>query len=366
MAVIAVTVCGFVLTHTSMLANLALVLAVAVAASGLPAAMFTRGWYLALIPPLAALVSSFAVASIYSYATEGRERRFVRRAFSQYMDETIVAHLLKNPELIKPGGQRRRVTVFFADIAGFTTIAEQFPPEETALMLHDVLNAVSEEVIRHHGVIDKYIGDCVMAFWGAPLDSPDAAGNACRAALASLEALEEVNAGFRARGLGAISMRVGLHTGDAIVGNLGSDRLFDYTVVGDTVNLASRLESANKYFATGIMLSEETLRDAGEGFVVRELGLIAVKGKLQPVRIFELLAEEGRAPAELLEWAGEYRRAMGLFHCREWQAAGELFEVLLVQRPQDAPAARYRDWCRDCLKSSPLTEGWNVIHMTDK
>jgi adenylate cyclase len=366
MAVIVAVVCGFILTHTSILANLVLVLAGAVAAFGLPAALFSQGWYLALIPPMAALVASFAVSSIYSYATEGRERRFVRRAFSQYMDETIVAHLLRNPDLIKPGGQRRRVTVFFADIAGFTTIAEQFPPEETALMLHDVLNAVSEEVIRHRGVIDKYIGDCVMAFWGAPLDSPDAAGNACRAALASLEALEQVNMGFAARGLGAISMRVGLHTGDAIVGNLGSDRLFDYTVVGDTVNLASRMESANKYFSTRIMISEETLQGAGNGFVVRELGLIAVKGKVQPVRIYELLAEAARAPAELLLWAGEYRRAMELFHGREWPAALELFDALLVKRPQDAPAARYRDWCRECLQSAPLTDDWNVIHMKDK
>jgi adenylate cyclase len=366
MAVIVVIVCGFVLTHSSMLANLMLLLAGALAAFGLPAALFTQGWYLALIPLLAALVSSFAVASIYSYATEGRERRFVRRAFSQYMDETIVAHLLKNPDLIKPGGQRRRVTVFFADIAGFTTIAEQFPPEETALMLHDVLNAVSEEVIRHRGVIDKYIGDCVMAFWGAPLDSPDAAGNACRAALASLEALERVNQSFRERGLGAISMRVGLHTGDAIVGNLGSDRLFDYTVVGDTVNLASRLESANKYFSTRIMISEETLQGAGDDFVARELGLIAVKGKVHPVRIYELLAEGARAPAELLLWADEYRRAMELFHGREWQTAQGLFDALLVKRPQDAPAARYRDWCRECLQSIPLTDDWNVIHMKDK
>ena len=366
MAGIVVVVCGFVLTHTSMAANLILVLAMSLAAFGLPAALFIQGWYLALIPSLASLVSSFGVASIYSYATEGRERRFVRRAFSQYMDETIVTHLLKNPELIKPGGQRRRVTVFFADIAGFTTIAEQFPPEETALMLHDVLNAVSEEVIRHRGVIDKYIGDCVMAFWGAPLDSPDAAGNACRAALASLEALEQVNLDFKVRGLGAISMRVGLHTGDVIVGNLGSDRLFDYTVVGDTVNLASRLESANKYFSTRIMISEDTLRDAGEGFVVRELGLIAVKGKVLPIRIYELLAEAGRAPAELLQWADHYRQAMELFHRREWPAAVEIFDALLRQRPQDGPTARYRDWCRDCLNSSPLTDDWNVIHMTEK
>jgi adenylate cyclase len=366
MAAIVTVVCGFVLTHTSMLANLILLLAMSIATLGLPALLFVQGWYLALIPPLAALMTSFACSSVYSYATEGRERRFVRRAFSQYMDETIVAHLLKNPDLIKPGGQRRRVTVFFADIAGFTSIAEKFPPEETALMLHDVLNAVSEEVIRHLGVIDKYIGDCVMAFWGAPLESPDAGRNACHAALASLEALERVNLGFTARGLGAISMRVGLHTGDAIVGNLGSDRLFDYTVVGDTVNLASRLESANKYFSTRIMISDETLKEAGEGFVVRELGLIAVKGKEHPVRIYELLAELDTAPEELRQWAGEYRRAMELFHARQWQEALEAFEALMAGQPQDAPAARYREWCRECLASPPLTGDWNVIHMIDK
>lgn len=366
MAIIVVIVCWYVLTHASMLANLMLLLGMSCVAFGLPLAMFSQGYYLALIPPLAALLISFAAASIYSYATEGRERRFIRRAFSQYMDETVVAHLLNNPELIKPGGHRRRVTVFFADIAGFTTIAEQFPPEETALMLHDVLNAVSEEVIRYHGVIDKYIGDCVMAFWGAPLASPDAARNACCAALAFLEALERVNEGFAARGLGAISMRVGLHTGDAIVGNLGSDRLFDFTVIGDTVNLASRLESANKFFSTRIMLSQDTLREAGDGFVARELGLIAVKGKLQPVRIHELLATRENASTELMRWTGDYARGMELFYQRNWQPAGELFEALLLQKPQDGAAAYYLNRCRDCLLNSPLTDDWNVIHMKDK
>jgi len=366
MALLVVSVCGFVLTHTAMRDNLLLLLGGAAVAFGLPAALFSFGWYLPAIPALAALVVPFAASSIYSYATEGRERRFVRRAFSQYMDETVVAHLLKNPDLIKPGGQRRRVTVFFADIAGFTTIAEQFPPEETALMLHDVLNAVSEEVIRHRGVIDKYIGDCVMAFWGAPLESSDAGGNACRAALASLEALERVNQGFRERGLGDISMRVGLHTGDAIVGNLGSDRLFDYTVVGDTVNLASRLESANKFFSTRIMISEETLREAGSGFLTRELGLIAVKGKQQPVRIFELLLTRETGSADLLQWVESYGRAMELFYGRQWQAAQELFEELLQQQPQDGPAALWCERCRELLGNPPLTDDWAVVHMKEK
>ena len=164
----------------------------------------------------------------------------------------------------------------------------------------------------------------------------------------------------------SISMRVGLHTGDAIVGNLGSDRLFDYTVIGDTVNLASRLESANKFFATRIMLSEDTLLEAGDGFVVRELGLIAVKGKLQPVRIHELLALRDTVSVELLEWVAEYARAMELFYQREWQAACQLFEAALLKKPQDGPAVYYRDWCRDYLTSPPLTDDWNVIHLKDK
>lgn len=371
MAVMIMIVCGFVLTHTSMAANLLLLSVLSLAAGGIPALLFVQGWYLMLIPSFAALIISFAAASIFSYATEGRERRFIRRAFSQYMDETIVAHLLKHPDLIKPGGQRRRVTVFFTDIAGFTSIAEKLQPEETALILHDVLNAVSEEVIRNHGVIDKYIGDCVMAFWGAPLDSPEAAGDACRAALTSLDALERVNADFATRGLGAIFMRIGLHTGDAIVGNLGSDRLFDFTVVGDTVNLASRLESANKYFATRIMLSEETARDAGPGFILRDLGLIAVKGKTEPIRIYELLSRRETAPDSLIAWVDRYNSAMRLFNDRQWQQARDLFMAARHEKGEDGPSSYYIDWCTRCITdyashSFTLTDSWNVIQMKDK
>ena len=161
-------------------------------------------------------------------------------------------------------------------------------------------------------------------------------------------------------------MRVGLHTGDAIVGNLGSERLFDYTVVGDTVNLASRLESANKYFSTRIMISEDTLAEAGDGFVVRELGLIAVKGKQKPVRIYELLGQRETAAPELLQRVNEYARAMGLFYGQEWRAALDLFEEFYREDPQDGPAALYCDRCRELLAVPPLTEEWAVVHMKDK
>jgi adenylate cyclase len=209
----------------------------------MPAALFRSGLYLHIIFPSLALVAGFILSAAYSYATEGRERRFVRRAFSQYMDERVVKHLLENPDLIQPGGQKKRVTVFFTDIAGFTTISERLPAEETAGMLHRVLNELTEVIIARGGVIDKYIGDAIMAFWGSPLRGEQDERNACSAALASIARLGDINADFQSRGLPAIAMRVGIHSGEAIAGNLGSDRLFDFTVIGDTVNLGSRLRA---------------------------------------------------------------------------------------------------------------------------
>lgn len=357
----------FVLTHSAVAANLTFFGVALVCSLGLPAALFACGHYLRLLPPVTAMTTAFVLAASYSYATEGRERRFVRRAFSQYMDETLVAHLLQHPELIRPGGQKKRVTVFFADIAGFTTIAERFPVDDTARMLHGVLNALSEEIIRNHGVIDKYIGDCVMAFWGAPLESGQDEANACRAALACLDALVEVNRGFTAEGLGEISLRIGLHTGDAIVGNLGSDRLFDFTVVGDTVNLASRLESANKFFHTRCMASEDTIRSAGNDIIAtRELGLIAVKGKQHPVRIFEIVGYRASMPPEELELCERYNRAVLQFRDRQWQEAEGEFAAIQALMPGDGPSQFYLEWCRRLIAREPLTDDWDVIIMTDK
>lgn len=356
----------FVLTHSAVGANLTFLAVGMAGALGVPAVLFANGYYLSLLPPVTSLILSFALAASYSYAIEGRERRFVRRAFSQYMDETLVAHLLQHPELIRPGGQKKRVTVFFADIAGFTTIAERFPVDDTARMLHGVLNALSEEIIRYHGVIDKYIGDCVMAFWGAPLEAGDDEANACRAALACLNALKEVNRGFAAEGLGEISLRIGMHTGDTIVGNLGSDRLFDFTVIGDTVNLASRLESANKFFHTRCMASEETVKACGTEFIFRELGLIAVKGKEQPVRIFEVSGcRADMAPASL-ELCERYNRAIALFRDKHFAAAEQLLTALQNEMPDDGPTLMYREWCRKFIAEPPLTDGWDVLKMTEK
>ncbi|HDO21781.1 MAG TPA: adenylate/guanylate cyclase domain-containing protein, partial [Nitrospirae bacterium] len=305
-------------------------------------------------------------AFAYSYATEGRERRFVRRAFSQYMDTRIVNHILSNPEFIKPGGQKRKITVFFTDIAGFTTLAESLPPEQTARILHTILNSFTEIIIGNGGIIDKYIGDAIMAFWGAPLKTGRDEINACRASIQCSNALDEINRSFRKDGLNEINIRIGIHTGEAIVGNLGSDRLFDFTAIGDTVNLASRLEGANKIFKTRIMVTEETLKNTGQAFLTRELGLIEVKGKAKSVRIFELISGRPDTDPKTNEIITLFHEGLELFREQRLDDAITVFDKLLQRFPDDGAAKFYRDRCKSLHQEMELTDGWDIIKMTSK
>ena len=328
-----------------------------------PAILFKNSYYLKAIPPLLSAMLSFAIATAYSYAVEGKQRRFIKKTFSQYMDRTLVDHILQHPEVIQPGGHRQRVTVFFADIAGFTSLAERISPEEVARVLHSIFNAFTEVIIRNRGVIDKYIGDCVMAFWGAPLSSGCDETDACHAALECMAALRGLNQSFNSQDLPEISIRIGIHTGAAIVGNLGSDRLFDYTVVGDTVNLASRLESINKVFRTKIIVSEEAMSGTGDTFFFRELGLIEVKGKSKAVRIFELKGNrDDTDAAEMQKDISRFHEGLDFFRRQEWIKAEEIFS----RAADDGPSAFYRPRCEVLARTDTLTEGWDIIRMTEK
>jgi adenylate cyclase len=330
------------------------------------AALFKASLYMNIIAPISSLVISFLISVAYSYATEGRQRLFLKATFSQYMDKKIADYIMENPSLIKPGGKVRRVTVFFADLAGFTSFAEIISPEKVATVLHKVLNALTEVLIGNQGVIDKYIGDSIMAFWGAPFDTDKDEINACRSAIECLEALREINIELMAEGLPELRIRIGIHSGHAIAGNIGSDRLFHYTVIGDTVNLASRLESANKFFKTSIIISEDTLKETGNGFFARELGSIAVKGKLQPVKVFELIGEEQGADPNKRELVLLYRRGMDFYKGRKWHEAAEVFMEILKNYPDDGPSQFYRDRCEYILSNSHLTQDWDVIKFTEK
>ncbi|HOD75875.1 MAG TPA: adenylate/guanylate cyclase domain-containing protein, partial [Syntrophorhabdaceae bacterium] len=300
------------------------------------------------------------------YALEGRERQFIKRTFSQYMDKTIVEHVLQNPDIVRPGGKKARVTVLFADIAGFTTISERNTPEDTALMLHRVLNELTEVVIDEKGVVDKYIGDCIMAFWGSPLETPKDEINACRSSLRFIDAIGGINGVFEREGIPPVAIRVGLHTGDAIAGNMGSVRLFDFTVVGDTVNLASRLESVNKVFGTNIIASEHTVAKTYDLFLSRSLGPIEVKGKSEPVVVHEVLCEAGDAPAALRRKVDLYNEAFQTYREQRFTEAVERFDVLLKEFPHDGPSEFYRRRAESLAGNFSLTKEWDIIRMTEK
>jgi len=366
MLAISVTVTASVLRYHSLSTSTAVFSTAVLTALAVPALMFTYGLYLKVIPALIDAVLSFAVSAAYSYAVEGRQRRFIKRTFDQYMDRTLVEHVLENPELIRPGGRKKRVTVFFADIAGFTTLAEQLPPEEAAMILHGIFNAFTEVIIRNRGVIDKYIGDSVMAFWGAPVSSGQDESSACRAAIECMEALQDLNVSFAAQGLPPVSMRIGIHTGEALVGNLGSDRLFDYTVVGDTVNLASRLESVNKVFGTRIIISRDTFAGAADLFLARELGRIEVKGKSSVATIYELIGFRDSATAATRDMLSLFRDGLELFRREEWQQAGEIFNRVLNDSPEDGPSAFYLRRCASPVRTASLTGSSDIIKMTEK
>ncbi len=366
MLLICLLVSYSVLRTYSLLINLSVFSISLVIILAMLAALFKEAVYMNIIPPVTSLVMSFIISVSYSYAVEGKERLFLSRTFSQYMDTKVADFLLRNPALIKPGGLERRVTVFFADIAGFTSISEKSSPDKIAAILHRVLNSLTEVIIGHNGVIDKYIGDCVMAFWGAPLDTDRAEINACHSAIKCMKALDEINKGFRAEDLSEIAIRIGIHSGNAIAGNLGSNRLFHYTVIGDTVNLASRLESVNKFFRTGIIISEDTYQKTDSLFFTRELGSIEVKGKSVPIKIFELIGEKEEIQTDKQRMVMLFEQGMAYYREKRWCEAIEIFSKILEDYPQDEPSVLYKRLCEGLMSSSHLTEDWNVIKMTEK
>jgi adenylate cyclase len=252
---------------------------------------FRRGIWLPLVYPTLALALTFVAVTVYRFLTEERQRLWTRRAFQQYVSPEVVDLIVRSPAALRFGGEVRSVTVLFTDIRDFTTFTERNDPQEVLRTLREYLTRMTDCVLREGGTLDKYIGDAVMAVFGAPIATPDHAVRACRAALAMLAELEQLNARWSAEGREPLRMGVGINTGEMVVGNLGSEQLFDYTVVGDGVNVAARLESLNKEYGTArpIILSEETRRAADGLIEARRLGEVIVKGKTKPVVVYELV-----------------------------------------------------------------------------
>jgi adenylate cyclase len=267
---------------------------------------FRGGLWLPVVYPTLALGLTFVGITVYRLLTEERQRLWTKRAFQRFVSPEVVEQLMDNPAALQFGGEVRDLTVLFTDIRDFTGYTERHAPQEVVQMLHEYLTRMVDQVLAHQGTLDKFIGDAVMAIFGAPLPLPDHAERACRAALGMIRELEVLQARWAAEGREPFRMGIGINTGEMVVGNLGSEQLFDYTVVGDGVNLAARLESLNKEYKTTvpIIISESTYLAAKDVLDVRRLGEVTVKGKSRPVLIYELCGlrdagEQARVPAAL-------------------------------------------------------------------
>jgi len=260
---------------------------------------FASGYWINLTQPV--LASSLALFGgvAYQYFVEGREKRQMKKLFGQYVSRDVFAQLVADPSRARLGGHRRQMTVLFSDIRGFTTLTERGEPEAIVAMLNEYFTRMVAIVFRHKGTIDKFVGDMVMALFGAPLDDAGHAGHAVEAALDMVDALHELNARWQAEGREPLDIGIGINTGPMIAGNIGSEAIMSYTVIGDAVNLGSRLESLNKEYGTRIIISETTRAALDGRYLIRPLGEVVVKGKTEPVAIFELTGRTSTAAARV-------------------------------------------------------------------
>ena len=318
---------------------------------------YRLGLWWPVVGPEAAALSGLVGGVYFNYLTEGRQRRFIKTAFRHYLSPEVIERILKDPSSLQLGGERRELTILFSDLEGFTGISEGLDPAELTHLLNDYLSDMTDIILDEGGTLDKYEGDAIIAFWNAPLDQPDHALRAVRAALKCQAKLAARRAEFQERTGAVLKARLGLHSGMVVVGNMGSRRRFDYTVLGDAANLASRLEGANKVFGTYLMVSEETWNQLNGKVAGRELGRIRVVGRRTPVRVFEPLAMAGETETDLPR---KMARALELCRAGSWEEALRQFQSL-----DDDPAAlRYAVRCREELDKDG--EAWDAIWRLDK
>ncbi len=322
---------------------------------------YAAGWALPVVFPELAALLSLVGSSLLNYATEGKQKRYLKGAFKQYLSPAFIEEIIAHPERLKLGGERRELTIFFSDVQGFTSISEVLSPEDLTSLLNDYLSAMTDIILEEGGTIDKYEGDAIIAFWNAPLSLEDHAVRGLRATLRCQAALAALRPAFKARVGKDLYMRVGMNSGPAVVGNMGSSNRFDYTMLGDAVNLAARLEGVNKQFGTYTMVSEATLRLTGDSYPARELSRIGVVGRKEPVRVFEpMYPEEYRERKPVLDVFGS---ALKLYYEGSLGEALKVFETIAAVDP---PAEHYAERCRDLMASPPPGPWSGVWVMTSK
>jgi len=331
-----------------------------IGATGLMLFLKFSSWMWVLSPTVAALMA-YSGSTVALYLAEIQDKARIRGMFQSYVSASVVNELIANPELLSLGGEERELSVLFCDVEGFTSLSEGLTPTQLVSLLNEYLTVMTEIVMEYDGIIDKYEGDAMMAEFGAPVPYPDHALKACKAALQMQRSLDELRLEWERVEKPMLYSRIGVNTGMMLVGNLGSRHIMDYTVMGDNVNLASRLEGANKIWGTNICISEMTYDQLQGEMICRELDLIRVKGKTKPVKVFEVLETTDMGiPAGLESLLERYESGVQLYRNREFGDALDLFHDILGLDPDDGPSRVHQERCYEYL-TNPPSEDWDGV-----
>ncbi|WP_456442790.1 adenylate/guanylate cyclase domain-containing protein, partial [Caldithrix abyssi] len=344
------------------LLNLFLFFLLSVAYGLISILFFTKGHLLIPITtPVLVILFSFISQISYQYILSQQEKRMLRGVFSHYVPEKLIQEIIAHPEKLALGGEEREVTVLFSDIAGFTTLSEHMKPAELVTQLNEYLTAMTNVILRHDGIIDKFEGDAIMAEFGVPVHFEGHQKAACLAALEMQQELKKLNRKWQQADKPLFEVRIGINTGIVIVGNMGSEKVFDYTVIGDHVNLGARLEGANKAYKTKIMVSNFTYEAVKEDFIFRPLDLIRVKGKTKPVQVYELIgSRQTPYTDQFMEMLDLFNQGLVAYRLQQWDLAREFFEQCLRLVPNDGPSQLYLERCQFFALNPPEPD-WDGV-----
>ncbi|MDT8447891.1 MAG: adenylate/guanylate cyclase domain-containing protein [bacterium] len=314
---------------------------------------------------LAMMLGSFTI-NVYLFIQERKERSFIQGAFGQYLSPAVIEALVEDPDKLSLGGERRVMTAYFSDVAGFSTISESLTPEELVNLLNYYLTDMCDIISKYDGTVDKFEGDAIIAFWGAPLDQPDHATRTCWASIDMQKRLTLMREELKAEGRPLLNVRMGINSGPMVVGNMGSKTRMDYTMMGDAVNLAARLEGANKFYKNYSMISEFTYELAKDDIDVRELDRITVVGKDEPIVVYDLLERKGMTSGIKADVVEAYLNALKYYKAMRFKEAAILFQKVLKIDPNDGPSIVYFERCKQLMKNPPAADWDGIWRLTEK
>jgi adenylate cyclase len=326
---------------------------------------FDSGIIMNILYPLLSLTLVYISLVVIYYLTEEKSRKWITSIFEKYVSPVVIENLIKNPDWIKLGGEKRNITIFFSDIRGFTPISERLDPEELVRLLNEYLTEMTSIIIKDQGLVDKYMGDAIMAFWGAPLEQPNHTELACSSSLEMMDKLKELQKKWKKEGIPSFDIGIGLNSGDAIVGNMGSLKRFDYTAIGDNVNLASRMEGLNKLYGTNIIITENTHKIVKDKFETRKLDAVKVMGKKKPILIYELLSHKDRFSKKQRDFVRLYEAGLELYFKKKWKPAINSFKEAL-KLIEDNASKIFIARCQEFSKNPPPRDWDGVWEMETK